>query len=141
MTHLGVALLFSIYFCLFNWKAKLGDPSLCQMAKWSCLLLECLRKTELNKTRLQILSSLREEGVCCCLQPASVINMIVPLIPNMASAALRNYALETLNIMLLTQFQGNSSLLRFNQLYYLYVSMNMTEIFFLTCMTVPVNIL
>ncbi|XP_070180486.1 lysosomal-trafficking regulator-like [Littorina saxatilis] len=86
---------------------KLADPSLCQMAKWSCLLLECLRKAQAKSTKLLILSALREEGVCCCLLPATVVNTIVPLVPAL-SPAVRNYALETLNVMLLSQFQGSA---------------------------------
>ena len=86
-------------------QGKLSDPSLCQMAKWSCLLLECLKQSQSKSSRLLILCALREEGVCCCLQPASVVNVLVPMLPDL-SPAVRNYALETLNSMLLDQFDG-----------------------------------
>ncbi|XP_076442605.1 lysosomal-trafficking regulator-like isoform X2 [Babylonia areolata] len=86
-------------------QTKLADPSLCQMAKWSCLLLDCLKKAQAKSTKLLILCALRDEGMCCCLQPASVVNILVPLLPEL-SPAVKNYALETLNTMLLDQFGG-----------------------------------
>ncbi|KAL8559615.1 hypothetical protein ACOMHN_008326 [Nucella lapillus] len=86
-------------------QSKLGDPSLCQLAKWSYLLLDCLKKSRAKSTRLLILCALCEEGMCCCLQPASVVNVLVPLVPEL-SPAVKNYALETLNTMLLDQFGG-----------------------------------
>ena len=85
---------------------SIADPSVCQMAKWSCLLLECLKKAQAKSNRLLILCALREEGVCCCLHPPSVVNTIIPLVP-VLSPAVRNYALETLNTMLLGQFYGS----------------------------------
>lgn len=85
---------------------SLAGPSLCQMAKWSCLLLECLKKAQAKSNRLLILCALREEGVCCCLHPASVVYTIIPLVP-VLSPAVRNYALETLNTMLLCHFHGS----------------------------------
>lgn len=86
-------------------QTKLADPSLCQLAKWSYLLLDCLKKAQAKSTRLLILCALCEEGMCCCLQPASVVNVLVPLVPEL-SPAVKNYALETLNTMLLDQFGG-----------------------------------
>ncbi|XP_025103482.1 lysosomal-trafficking regulator-like isoform X3 [Pomacea canaliculata] len=80
-------------------------PSLCQMAKWSHLLLECLKRAKSKTSIIQILCTLQEEGTCCCLQPSSIISLFVSLIPSF-TPAVRNFALETQNLVLLEQFHG-----------------------------------
>ncbi|KAK6183248.1 hypothetical protein SNE40_010762 [Patella caerulea] len=77
----------------------------CAVAVWSGYLLDLVSIVKNKRMQVQLLTTLSNPGVCCCLQPKSVINVLVPLLPQLSSA-MSNFYLETLINLLLNNFQG-----------------------------------
>ncbi|XP_048259527.1 lysosomal-trafficking regulator-like isoform X2 [Haliotis rufescens] len=86
-----------------------SNPSKCQIAVLTQLLLDMLAETKSTKLQLQILSTLRHPGICCCMHPKTIIEAVTPLLPSF-SPAIRSCSLESLNDILLDQFMGSEEL-------------------------------
>ncbi|XP_067682841.1 lysosomal-trafficking regulator-like isoform X2 [Haliotis asinina] len=86
-----------------------SNTSKCQVAILTELLLEMLAETKSTKLQVQILSTLRHPGICCCMHPKTIIEAVTPLLPNF-TPAIRSCSLESLNDILLDQFMGSEEL-------------------------------
>lgn len=80
-------------------------PLYCVVAELSTYLLEYISEAKFKARHVQVMSTLRSVGVCCCLQPERLVSSFVPQLQHF-SPAIRSYAMDTLTSMLLDQFHG-----------------------------------
>ncbi|XP_035828113.1 lysosomal-trafficking regulator isoform X2 [Aplysia californica] len=86
-------------------QSETPPPLKCVVSELATILLDSVSEAKYKASQIQLLSTLRLVGVCCCLQPERVVSAIVPQLPQF-SPAVRSFALDTLTSILLDQFQG-----------------------------------
>ena len=90
-------------------QAPPSSQTVCMVAACTEVLLGVLSLAESKSTRLDILRVIYTSGVCCCMNLEEVIKTFVTSVEKF-SPAVRSYALESLNKVILEHFSGGMGL-------------------------------
>ena len=82
-----------------------SSQTVCMVAACTEVLLRGLRTAESKSMRLDVLRVIYSSGVCCCMNLEEVVKTFVASVEKF-SPALRSYALETMNKVILEHFSG-----------------------------------
>ena len=82
-----------------------SSQTVCMVAACTEVLLACLGSAESKSMRLDVLKVIYASGVCCCMNLEEVVKTFVASVEKF-SPAVRSYALETMNKVILEHFSG-----------------------------------
>ncbi|XP_052057749.1 lysosomal-trafficking regulator-like isoform X2 [Mytilus californianus] len=81
------------------------SEGVCLIASWCTFLLDILFKLECKLSRIEILKTLSLSGICCCMNLEVVVSGVLKCLPKF-SPPVQNFALETMNTIILDNFSG-----------------------------------